>query len=66
MEPITFSASLPSVQAAIKISGNGDGARIQLDIPQTHIAEAVKMTMMQGQLLKVTVEADEVPPRACD
>ena len=70
MEPICFAASLPSIQGAIRISGDGDGARIQLDIPQSDIAEAVRMTLVQGQLLKVTVEVEEdgegFPPRTAE
>ena len=58
MEAICFVASLPDIGGAIRISGAGNGARIQLDIPQSDIAEAVRMTMVQGQLLRVTVEVD--------
>lgn len=59
VDTVVFLATLPSIQSAISISGNGDGARVKLDIPQEDIAQAVRMTAFQGQLLKVTVEVVE-------
>ena len=37
MDKITFTASLPPIQSAISVSGQGDGARIKLDIPQSEL-----------------------------
>ena len=34
MNKFSFNASLPPIQSAISVSGQGDGARIKLDIPQ--------------------------------
>lgn len=53
---IEFIASLPPIQSAISISGNGDGARIKLDIPQSEMAAIIQLQLMQGKALKITVE----------
>jgi hypothetical protein len=49
----TFKASLPPIQSALKI---GDGAmRVQFDIPASELHEAMKLALMHGQVLLVTV-----------
>jgi hypothetical protein len=53
---IEFIASLPPIMSAITVSGNGDGARVKLDIPQSEMAAIVQLQLMQGRALKVTVE----------
>lgn len=37
MESFSFTASLPPIQSAISVSGQGDGARVKLDIPQSEV-----------------------------
>lgn len=54
-EPITFEASFPAIQSAIKVDGAG-GARVQLDIPETELPAIARLLLMRGQVLKVTVE----------
>ncbi len=54
---VTFNAILPATATAITISGNGDGARVKLDVANDDLAEVMKLVLFQGQLLKVTVEA---------
>ena len=56
MEKITFVASLPPIQSAINIDGQGNGARIKLDIPASDIESVVKLTGMRGKVFKVTIE----------
>lgn len=52
-EPITFLASLPPIQSAIKIGG--DGARVQFDVPKSDL-EAIKRLMDQaGKVLSVAI-----------
>ena len=67
MNSATFLASFPPIQTAIKITGNGDGMRIQLDIPETEMGEAVKLLAWRQTVLRVTVEpesdGDEGKPR---
>ena len=58
-EPITFLCSFPPVQGAIRISGNGDGLRLQLDVPETEVASAIRLLMLRDSVFRVTVEAEE-------
>lgn len=58
-EAITFMASLPPIQSAIKRSGNGDGMRVQFDIPETEMGNAVLLLACPGKRLSVTVEVLE-------
>lgn len=53
----TFRASIPPIMSGIKTGG--DGMRVQFDIPESDIGEAVKLLAMRGQVLLVTVEAVE-------
>ena len=58
-EPITFLASFPPVQGAIRISGNGDGLRLQLDVPESEVPSAIRLLMLRDKAFRVTVEAEE-------
>jgi hypothetical protein len=55
-EPVTFLASFPPIQSAIKVGQ--DGARVQLDIPESEMAAIVRLMLMRGEVLKVTVELE--------
>lgn len=52
---IEFTASLPDIQSAINIGGDG-ATRIKLDIPESELAEAVKLVLLKGQAFKVKIE----------
>lgn len=54
-----FLAYLPPIQSAIKISGNGDGARVQFDIPETSMAGFIAVMGMRECQLQITVEVIE-------
>ena len=54
MTVVTFLASFPPIQSAIK-RGN-DGMRIQLDIPESEMVNAVELLAMMNVVLKVTIE----------
>ena len=54
--PITFLASFPPIQSAIKRAGDGGGMRIQLDIPESEMASAVYLLAMVQERLRITVE----------
>ena len=56
---VSFYASMPDIQSWLTVHGNGEGARIKLDAPASELAEVLKMTLMAGQLLRVTIEAEE-------
>ena len=50
----TFNASIPPIMSGIKTGG--DGMRVQFDIPESDMGEAVKLLAMRGKRLTVTVE----------
>jgi hypothetical protein len=63
VEKIQFVATLPPIQSAVKIGGGeGEGARIQLDVPGTEIAAITTLSAFcRGKVFQVTVElTDEV------
>lgn len=61
---VRFTASFPAIQSAIKITGDGNGMRIQLDIPESDMSEAVKLLLYRQCALTVTVEAAlSAPPK---
>jgi hypothetical protein len=52
---VTFLASFPPIMSAIKC---GDaGMRIQFDVPESEMGNAVELLAMRGVVLRVTVEA---------
>ena len=51
----TFEATLPPILSAVKVSGDG-GLRIQLDVPQTDEADALKLLLWRERVLRITVE----------
>ena len=53
----TFTATLPPLLSAIRISGDG-GCRIMLDVPESEMGEAVKLLMWRQMPLRVTVEPE--------
>ena len=50
----SFLCSIPPIMSGIKTGG--DGMRVQFDIPESEMGEAVKLLAMRGERLKVTVE----------
>lgn len=52
---IEFIASLPDIQSAINIGGDGS-TRIKLDIPESELSQAIKLVLMKGQAFKVKIE----------
>lgn len=57
-EPITFRATFPPIMSAIKVTGNGDGMRIQLDIPESEMSQALGLFAFREQVLVVTVKTE--------
>jgi len=54
----SFLASFPAIQSAIKVYGDRQGMRIQLDIPESEMGEALKLLMWREMVLRVTVEPE--------
>jgi len=53
-----FLATFPAIQSAIKIYGDLQGMRVQLDIPESEMAEALKILAWRECVLKVTIEPE--------
>lgn len=54
-ESVTFLASFPAIQSAIKVDGSG-GMRIQLDIPESEMGRAIKLMLYRQIVIQVTVK----------
>jgi len=54
----TFRATIPGIQSALKISGDG-GARLQLDIPESDLLDALPLLAWRDKVLLVTVAPDK-------
>lgn len=61
-DPITFKASFPPIQSAVKRDGSGGGMRIQLDIPESEMGQAVMLLALMQSRLKITVEVEQDHP----
>lgn len=53
----TFLGTIAPIMSGIR-TGN-DGMRVQFDIPETEMGEAVQLLIMRGKLLRITVEVVE-------
>jgi hypothetical protein len=58
-EAASFLAAFPCIQSAIKVYGDKQGMRVQLDIPESEMAEALKMLMWRERVLRITVEPEQ-------
>lgn len=47
---IEFMASLPPIQSAINIDGQGDGARIKLDIPASEMEQVIEFAKINTKM----------------
>jgi hypothetical protein len=58
-ESITFLACLPDVLSQMKIGK--DGMRLQLEVPESDLAEALKLVLWRDKVLKVTMTPEDKP-----
>jgi len=56
---ITFLASMPPIDSALRFSGAGNGARLQLDIPENQMEFAAWLLAMRQCRLRVTIEIEQ-------
>lgn len=54
---VSFLASFPPIQSAIKVGQ--DGMRIQLDIPESEMANALPLLGLRDCVLEVTVKRED-------
>jgi len=57
-EPVSFIASIPPIETAIKIHGQ-EGARLILDVADTELGNFFPITLLRGKVLRVTIEAEK-------
>ena len=53
-EPLTFIASIAPLQSAITIAHDG-GARVKIDIPEDEMPAIVRLMLMRGRVLRITI-----------
>ena len=58
-ESTTFRAAFPPIQSAIKVYGDRQGMRLQLDIPETEMSAAMALFLWRECLLEVTISPIE-------
>ena len=56
---IEFIASLPAIQSAITLDGQGDGGRVKLDVSREYASELIQLQQMAGKSIKFTAEVIE-------
>ena len=56
-EKAVFLASFPDIQSAIKIGTSG--MRIQLDVPESELGNALDILAWRDALLRVTIELEQ-------
>lgn len=50
---------MPDIQSWLTIHGKDGLGRIKIDTPASELPEVLKMTLMAGKLLRVTVEVED-------
>ena len=55
----TFRAAFPSIMSAIRVDGSGGGMRIQFDVPESEMAEAIKLLAWRQCVLVMTVRPED-------
>ena len=57
-EALTFLASIAPLQSAITIASDG-GARVKIDIPEDEMPAIVRLLLMRGRALRITIEVEQ-------
>ena len=56
IDAIEFLASLPPIQSSIRIGQ--DGMRIQLDVPETEMGNAIRLMTWRDKVLRITIRPE--------
>ncbi len=54
VEPVVFIATFPPIQSAIKIGQ--DGMRIQLDVPENQLGNAIELLAWRDRILEISIK----------
>jgi hypothetical protein len=57
-DALTFVASIAPLQSAITIASDG-GARVKIDIPEDEMPAIVRLMLMRGRVLRITILVEE-------
>jgi len=63
-KPVSFIASIPPIETAIKIHGDV-GARLILDIADQELHKFFPVTLLRGKILKVSIKELEADNAVC-
>lgn len=55
-DKVVFLASIAPTETAIAYTGNRDGQRIKLDIPETQLGNAAGILALRRRVIRVTLE----------
>jgi hypothetical protein len=55
---VEFLASIAPLQSAITIASDG-GARVKIDIPEDEMPAIVRLLLLRGKVLRITVECEQ-------
>lgn len=56
---VKFRAILPPIQSAISLDGNGDGARIKLDVPRSDVRAVLFLQQMYSNKVFTVIITDD-------
>jgi hypothetical protein len=52
-DSVSFLAYFPAIQSAWKIHGQGDGARVQIEIPENQMGQAIQLLAWRSKVLRL-------------
>ena len=58
LDEAIFLFTFPPIQSAIKIHGEGEGMRVQLEIPESEMGQALKMLQWRGIVLEARIRPE--------
>lgn len=53
---VTFKCQIAPILSAIKVTGDGGGMRVQFDVPESEMAQALYLMTMRECVLEITVK----------
>ena len=59
LDEAVFLFTFPPIQSAIKIHGEGEGMRVQLEIPESEMGQALKLLAWRGIVLEARIRPEQ-------